>query len=84
MNSYKIYLTKSAEAARLISDGLKGETPWSKDGGEIISIGVGGVENHIGESKIPLMYHNKGYFYAKIEYRNGPDESCPEYSLVIC
>lgn len=80
MNSYKIYLTKNAEAARLISRGLREATPWSKDGGETIAITHGcGEEN----SKIPPCYQ-RGNYFTMIEYRNGPDDSCPEYSLVIC
>lgn len=80
MNSYKIYLTKNADAAHLISRGLREATPWSKDGGATISIAHGcGEEN----SKIPPCYQ-RGRYYAMIEYRNGPDDSCPEYSLVIC
>ena len=38
MNSYSIYLTKNANAAYLISRGLRDCGPWSKDGGEILSV----------------------------------------------
>lgn len=80
MNSYKIYLTKNAEAAYLISRGLREATPWSKDGGETIAITHGcGEEN----SMIPPRYQ-RGRYFAMIEYRNGPDDSHPEYSLIIC
>ena len=81
MNSYKIYLTKNAEAARLISRGLREETPWIKDGGTAISVSNGAIWE--GDDKIPAVYYGKGYYYAMIEYRNGPDDSCPEYSLII-
>ena len=82
MNSYKIYLTKSAETAYLISRGLREATPWSKEGGATISISHGGASAN--NNKIPPCYQRVGYHYAMIEYRNGPDDSCPEYSLVIC
>ena len=81
MNSYKIYLTKNAEAARLISRGLREETPWIKDGGTAISVSNGAAESN---EFIPELFYDQGYHFAMIEYRNGPDDSCPEYSLVIC
>lgn len=82
MNSYKIFITKNAEAAYLISRGLREATPWSKDGGVTISISHGGTL--AGNDKIPPCYQRAGYYYALVEYRNGPDDSCPEYSLIIC
>lgn len=80
MNSYKIFITKNAEAAYLISRGLRDSSPWSKDGGEILSIVQGSVED---DDLIPSCYYGYGLYYAMIEYRNGPDDSRPEYSLVI-
>ena len=82
MNSYKIFITKNAEVAHLISRGLREATPWSKDGGATISISHGGTL--AGNDKIPPCYQCAGYHFAVIEYRNGPDGSCPEYSLIIC
>lgn len=81
MKSYSIYLTKNANAAYLISRGLRDCGPWSKDGGEILSVGHGIVEDN---DLIPACYYGHGYYYALAEYRNGTDDSCPEYSLVIC
>lgn len=83
MNSYKIYLTKSAELARLISRGLREETPWCKKGGTAISVSNSNGAADSNEC-IPELFYGQGYCYAMIEYRNGPDDSCPEYSLVIC
>ena len=81
MNSYKIYLTKNAEAAYWLSRGLREATPWSKDSGEILSCTQGSVEDN---DLIPSCYYGYGYYYALVEYLNGPDDSCPEYSLIIC
>ena len=82
MNSYKIFLTQNSEVAHLISRGLWEETPWGENGGETISVSFGPA--NVGCDKIPPCYQCVGYYYAYIEYRNGPDDSCPEYSLVIC
>lgn len=81
MKSYKIYLTKSLEAARLIYNGLQAESPWSKGEGKVISMELGFAD---ATKCIPSMYQNKGYSYAMIKYQNGPDDSCPEYNLIIC
>lgn len=81
MNSYSIFLTKKPNAAYLISRGLRDSSPWSKDGGEILSIAQGSVDD---DDLIPSCYYGYGYYYALVEYRNGPDDSCPEYSLIIC
>lgn len=81
VKSYKIYITKSLEAASLIFNGLKTESPWSKNEGKVISTGIGFADE---TEFIPSMYRVKGYYYAMIEYQNGPDDSNPEYSLIIC
>lgn len=81
MRSYKIYLTKSFDAARVIGEGLKKEEPWTLDDGKMYLVYIGEAD---GKSLIPEIYHGWGYYYACIEYRNGPDESEPRYEIVIC
>lgn len=80
-SSYKIYLTKSHEAAELIAGGLKVATPWIKEGGKTLSIGIGPVND---DKRIPAIYQGRGLFYAIIEYRNGEDRSLPLYEVILC
>jgi hypothetical protein len=80
-SSYKIFITSSAEAAHLISGGLKEATPWSREGGRTLSIESGCVFE---DCRIPALYHGDDKFYALIEYCNGEDCGHPEYQIVIC
>ena len=80
-SSYKIYITNSAEAAHLISRGLREATPWSKAGGKTIGTGSGCVQE---DCRIPALYHGSDRFYAYIEYRNGEDLEHPEFQIIIC
>jgi hypothetical protein len=80
-SSYVIYITSSADAAQLISKGMREAQPWSRQGGEIISSSMGCVHQDV---RIPAIYHGSDKFYALIEYRNGEDWDHPEYELVIC
>jgi len=80
-SSYNIYITSSADAAHLISRGLREATPWTKQGGKTISISSGCVHQ---DCRIPSIYHGSDKFYALIEYRNGEAWNHPEYQLAIC
>ncbi|MGE4214116.1 MAG: hypothetical protein AB7E42_04975 [Anaerotignaceae bacterium] len=80
-SSYKIFITSSAEAAHLISRGLREATPWSIQGGQTLSTSSGYVNI---DCRIPPIYHGNDRFYAMIEYRNGGDWEHPEYQIVIC
>ncbi len=80
-SSYKIFITSSAEAAHLISRGLREATPWSKQCGQTLSTSSGCVHQ---DCRIPSLYHGSDKFYAMIEYRNGEDWGHPEYQIVIC
>ncbi|WP_110955180.1 hypothetical protein [Anaerosinus massiliensis] len=80
-SSYKIFITRSAGVAHLISRGLQEATPWSKEGGQTLSTGSGCVHQ---DCRIPKLYHGDDKFYAMIEYRNGEDFNCPEYEVIIC
>lgn len=82
VKSYKIYLTKSFDAARVICEGLKREEPWTLDGGKMYLVYLGKADG--GKLRIPEIYQGRGYYYACIEYSNGPDESRPKYEIVIC
>ena len=73
-SSYKIFITKSHEAAILISNGLSAEA--SRNG--FIPTGFGAVNQ---DCRIPALYHDKGYFYAYAEY---PGNDNPKYELTIC
>lgn len=74
-SSYKIYLTKSSEAAHLISQGLRNR---KHEGAIATSSGPVGKD-----VRIPEIYHDKGLFYALLEYKNGEDWSAPKWELII-
>ncbi|MEA5084386.1 MAG: hypothetical protein VB018_09550 [Lachnospiraceae bacterium] len=80
-SSYMIFITSSAEAAHLISRGLREATPWSKQGGQTLSTSSGCVHK---DCRIPALYHGSDKFFAMIEYRNGEDWNRPEYAIVLC
>lgn len=80
MSSYKIYITKSYEVARIIAKGLKEEKPWSEETGKILETDWGYVHE---SDYIPTMYCDKGYCFAMVKYRNGEDDKHPEYQIII-
>lgn len=70
--TYKVYLTKSHEVARLLQNAL-----WEKyKEEEGRKTGFGCAD---GNDSIPSVYHGCGYFYAYIEYRSEQ----AEYALVF-
>lgn len=73
MTGYKFYLTKSREVADLIRDGLKSEL----SDGDAASVGSGCVNN---DDRIPAIYHNDGWYYACVEYRNS---NRPRYRIIF-
>ena len=74
MESYEIYLTKSAVAADLINVGLRNEAEKKK----YTSTSFGFVTQD--RTMIPAVYHNEGYYYAMAEY----ESDIPKYELIIC
>lgn len=77
MSSYKIYLTKSSEVARLIAHARSGELK-TKD---VIGISNGAVNNDV---RIPAIYHDKGYFFCAVELKSGENWDSLTYELIIC
>ncbi len=77
MESYKIYLSRSQEAARRIASSFK------VGDGDIKGTGSGMV--HEDNPCIPAMY--KGYFYCTVKLKatgdNG-EQYAPTYELTIC
>lgn len=71
MVSYKIYLTRSNDAALLISKGFETDG-W-------ISTSHGAVTKNLA-SHIPSIYHDKGYYHATLQYESEKEE----YELTIC
>ena len=72
MISYKVYLTKSAEAAELIARGFDRPEGW-------IRTGYGAVSENL-TPYIPSIYFNKGYFHATLQTKSDKEE----YKLTIC
>lgn len=74
MVGYKIYLTKSNEVARLISEAMLNK--------------IGEVENlhstssgAVGQDcRVPRLYHDKGYFCCILEYR---DLETPKHEIIF-
>lgn len=63
MTGYKIYLTKSFEVARLISEAM-----LNKIGEENLHSTSSGPVSQ--DCRVPRLYHDKGYFYCILEYKN--------------
>lgn len=72
MPSWKIYLTKSPEVAGLIA------SVFRKNG--VVGVSCGPVAH---DCRIPEIYHDKGYHFCAVEYKNGEDWNNPAYELVI-
>lgn len=73
--SFKIFITKSSDAAAMIAKGLWNEP--IKDGEKIRTCqGCVGPNNEI----IPRMY--EGLYYAYIEYTKANEDS--KYELILC
>ncbi len=75
--SYRIFITKSVEAARIMRAGLMHIHSDEK----VVSISQGCVE---GNSKIPAIYHEQGDFYTMIEYQNGDTGYPQKYEIIFC
>lgn len=75
--SYKIFITKSAEAARVMREGLMHLHSDEK----AVSISQGCVGDSL---KIPAIYHDHGNFYAMLEYRNGDTGYPQNYEIIVC
>ena len=73
MVGYKIYLTKSREVALLIS-----EASGAKIGKENLHSTSSGMVHQ--DCRVPSLYHDKGYFYCILEYRN---LEAPKYEIVF-
>ena len=80
-SSYRIYLTKNPEVARVLSQGWRDQEylDSGRETKKIISRGSGPVNN---DCRIPEIYHGRGLFYCTIEYKNGDTWDLPEYEIV--
>ncbi|MGI5947759.1 MAG: hypothetical protein ACOX8K_10175 [Lachnospiraceae bacterium] len=79
--SYRIYITKSPETARVLAAGLKNSEIGSRYGGKTFSVSHGCVNENI---HIPAIYHGSENFYAMAKYRNGETGFPQEYEIVLC
>ena len=77
MASYRIYLTKSAEAAARIAHSFEGEDKTEDVG----SVSHGKL---CGEDCVPKIYHGKGYFCCIVELSECGEDDAPTYELTIC
>lgn len=72
MKTYKVFLTRNREVADLLADAL-----WNQyKSNEGCSSGFGYADN---EDRIPELYHDCGYFYARVEYKSEQ----PGYELIF-
>lgn len=76
MSSWKIYLTKSPEIAHLIASASMGKLHKK----EALGVSSGPVAH---DCRIPEIYHDKGYHFCAVEYKNGEEWDNPAYELVI-
>lgn len=79
--SFRIYITKSPETARLLAAGLKHSEIGSRYGGKTIGISHGCVNENV---HIPPIYHGDGNFYAMARYQNGETGYPQEYEIIFC
>jgi hypothetical protein len=75
MVGYKIYLTRSHEVALLLSDANRARAKMDRE--NLYSTSSGMVCQ---DCRVPSLYHDKGYFYCILEYR---DLETPKYELVF-
>lgn len=76
MSSYKIFLTKSSQAAYAIAHGFGCDMAQSVNG--VKGVQCGSAD---GKDLIPAIYHNKGYFYCAAEFE---ESDTPKYELIVC
>ena len=72
MTSYKIYLTKSPEAAELIAEGFKRPEDWITT--------MSGAVSEVLTPHIPSIYYDQQYFHATVQVKSDKEK----YELVIC
>ena len=77
MSSYKIYLTKSSEVARLLAQVRSGDLKTE----DVVEVSTGAV-NH--DARIPAIYHDKGYYFCAVELKSGNFPDDLNYELIIC
>ena len=78
MLSYKIYLTKSHEAAVRIANSFSGNMRAS----DIKSVTYGKVDEDT--DLVPAVYHGKGYLYCAVTLGENGENDAPVYELTIC
>jgi len=77
MLSYKIYLTKSLEAAGRIALSFGGENKTD----DILRVKHGKMN---GEDCIPKIYRDKGFYFCIVELKENGENDTPTYELTIC
>ncbi len=75
--SYKVFLTKSMEAAVRISKTFEGEYATS----DIRRVDRGQAD---GDARIPAIYHGQGFYYCAVEMDAYGAQDAPTYELTIC
>ncbi len=75
--SYRIYLTKSTEAAIRISKTFEGEFATS----DIRRVDRCQAD---GDARIPAIYHGKGFYCCAVELDDHGAQYAPTYELTIC
>lgn len=79
MTSYKVFITKSSEAAYAIAHGYGCDMSSKMNG--VFGVSCGAAD---GKEIIPGIYHGKGYFYCAAELENMDDSESQKYELIIC
>jgi len=77
MKSYRVFLTKSHEAAKRIAKSFSGEGHTD----DIESVEHGKA---VDDARIPVIYHGKSYFYTIVTMQENGENDAPEYELTIC
>ena len=82
MRSYKVFITKSSEAANRIARSFSCNLDEATD---ILKVEHGEVSETT--AFVPAIYHGRGYYYCMAELSDRSESGkyySPEYDLVIC
>lgn len=79
MQSYKVFLTKSREAAQAMSQGFHCEMN-SGNSSKIIKVERGRADDN---ELVPAVYYNKNYFCCMLTYKDNEDDY-HDYQLIVC
>ena len=80
MTSYKVFLSKSADAAEAIAHGFS----CDMENSGIKSVQYGCTDCDAAKKLIPEIYQVKEYFYCAVKFEETEHFNSVKYELIIC